>query len=124
MKAVAMDHLVLEVRDVDRALGFYRDVLGLPAERLDRFRRGEVPFPSVRVGPLLIDLFVVPDPGPGPNHFCLEVDASPVDLVSALDAAHIAHTEPGFRFGARGDGTSVYVHDPDGHQVEIRTYRS
>jgi len=123
MKAVALDHVVLEVRDVDRSLAFYHGVLGLPIERLDAFRRGEVPFPSLRVGPLLIDLFVTATPGPGPNHICLEVDGTPAEMLRALDASGIAHTEPGLRFGARGDGTSVYVHDPDGHQVEIRTYR-
>ncbi|MCL5967454.1 MAG: VOC family protein [Firmicutes bacterium] len=123
MKATALDHIVLEVRDIDRSLQFYQGVLGLPAERLEAFRRGEVPFASVRLGGLLIDLFVRAEPGPGPNHFCLEVDVTATEMVAALKAAGIAHTEPGRRFGARGDGTSVYVHDPDGHQVEIRTYR-
>lgn len=124
MKAVALDHVVLEVRDIDRALEFYEGVLGLPVERLDAFRQGEVSFPSLRVGPLLIDLFVTDTPGPGPNHICLEVDATPAEMVRALDRHGIAHSEPGLRFGAQGDGTSVYVHDPDGHQVEVRTYRN
>ncbi len=123
MKATALDHIVLEVRDVDRSLEFYQGLLGMPAERLEAFRRGEVPFSSVRLGGLLIDLFVSADPGPGPNHFCVEVDATATQMVADLDAAGVPHTEPGRRFGARGDGTSVYVHDPDGHQVEIRTYR-
>jgi catechol 2,3-dioxygenase-like lactoylglutathione lyase family enzyme len=44
-KIKAMDHIVLNVPDIDRALAFYVDVLGLEPERLDEFRRGEVRFP-------------------------------------------------------------------------------
>jgi catechol 2,3-dioxygenase-like lactoylglutathione lyase family enzyme len=29
---------------------------------------------------------------------------------------------PVSRWGARGEGVSVYVRDPDGNQVELRTY--
>ena len=48
-KINAMDHIVLNVPDIDRSLAFYMDVLGLEPERLDKFRRGEAPFPSVRI---------------------------------------------------------------------------
>ena len=44
-KISAMDHIVLNVPDINRSLAFYMDVLGLEPERLDQFRRGEVPFP-------------------------------------------------------------------------------
>jgi catechol 2,3-dioxygenase-like lactoylglutathione lyase family enzyme len=124
VKAVALDHVVLEVADVDRALQFYVDVLGLTPERVDAYRRGDVGFPSVRLGPLLIDLFVSDAPGPGPNHLCVEVDVPPDAMLAALDQAGIAHGAVAHRWGAKGDGLSVYVHDPDGHQVEVRTYQS
>jgi catechol 2,3-dioxygenase-like lactoylglutathione lyase family enzyme len=122
VKAVALDHLVLEVADVDRSLAFYHDLLGLEPERLDAYRAGEVGFPSVRVGALLIDLFLSAHPGPGPNHFCVEVDVPAGEMVAALDAGGWAHGEVARRWGARGEGLSVYVQDPDGHQVELRTY--
>jgi len=44
-KIIAMDHIVLNVPDINRSLAFYMDVLGLEPERLDEFRRGEVRFP-------------------------------------------------------------------------------
>jgi catechol 2,3-dioxygenase-like lactoylglutathione lyase family enzyme len=123
MRAVALDHVVLEVADVERSLRFYRDMLGLPVERLDQFRAGAVGFPSLRVGPLVIDLFPSANPGPGPHHFCLEVDVPAAELVQALDEAAWPHDPPARRWGAKGEGLSVYVQDPDGHRVELRTYR-
>ena len=58
VKINAMDHIVLNVPDINRSLAFYMDVLGLEPERLDQFRRGEVRFPSVRVSSdTVIDLF-------------------------------------------------------------------
>lgn len=123
MKAVALDHVVLEVADLDRSLRFYSGVLGLTPERVDEYRAGKVGFPSVRLGPLLLDLFVAASPGPGPNHLCVEVDASPEEMAAALDDAGVAHGPVQRRWGARGDGWSVYVDDPDGHRVEVRTYK-
>ena len=60
-----MDHIVLTVQDMDKVMGFYTDVLGLKPERLDAFRQGKVPFPSVRINAdTIIDLFPV-DAGSG-----------------------------------------------------------
>ena len=53
-KLKAIDHIVLNVPDINRSLAFYMDVLGLEPERLDEFRRGAVRFPSVRIS---ADLF-------------------------------------------------------------------
>ena len=56
-----LDHIVLNVADVERSLAFYRDVLNLPAERVEAWRRGELRFPSVRVnGGTIIDLVHAP----------------------------------------------------------------
>lgn len=123
MRAKALDHVVIEVRDIDRALAFYCESLGLEAERLAEFRAGRVPFPSVRVGTGLIDLFASETPGAGPHHFCVEVDEDPEAVTRWLEQRGVAYEQPGTRFGARGDGFSVYVTDPDGHRIEVRTYR-
>ncbi len=75
-----LDHFVLRVRDLDRSIGFYRDVLGLPIECLEEYRAGTRPFVSARVGAQLIDL--VPDPSYDPEaglrsggfmHLCVRV---------------------------------------------------
>ncbi len=128
----ALDHIVLNVADVDRALRFYADVLGLAPERLAEYRRGECPFPSVRVSAdTIVDLFppVMRENAPASgerinlDHFCLVVEES-LDAVQA----HLARlgvaveTGPVRVFGARGTGTSVYVRDPDGTLVELRSY--
>lgn len=122
MRALALDHVVLEVRRPEEALRFYTEVLGLTAERAEAFRAGTVPFVSVRAGGSLIDLVPADPAGPGPSHLCLEVDLAPEALVAELTARGVAYTRPGRRFGARGEGFSVYVRDPDGHTVELKTY--
>lgn len=124
MKAIGLDHVVLEVRDPEASLRFYVEGLGLSAERVDLFRTGKVPFVSVRAGTSLIDLFPTERPVEGPNHLCLEVDASPGDLLAALSTRGIPFDGAGRRYGARGEGYSVYVHDPDGHRIEVRTYKT
>jgi hypothetical protein len=57
-KITALDHIVLNVGDIDRALQFYTGVLGLAGERVEQFRAGKVGFPSVRINDAtIIDLF-------------------------------------------------------------------
>lgn len=123
MKAINVDHVVLEVADVDRAIAFYVDVLGLEPVRVQEFRTGAAPFPSVRAGATLIDLFKSDKPGPGPNHLCIEVDVTAEVMAQTLRARGLDAGEPGLRYGAQGMGSSVYISDPDGHKVEVRTYR-
>ncbi len=128
----ALDHIVLNVADVERALRFYADGLGLVPERLAEYRRGECPFPSVRVSAdTIVDLFppaMRENASPSGSrvnldHFCLVVE-EPLDAVQAhLAKLGVAvETGPVRVFGARGTGTSVYVRDPDGTLVELRSY--
>jgi catechol 2,3-dioxygenase-like lactoylglutathione lyase family enzyme len=57
---IELDHIVLNVGDIDRSLKFYTEVLGLKGERVDEFRAGKVSFPSVRItDQTIIDLFPV-----------------------------------------------------------------
>jgi catechol 2,3-dioxygenase-like lactoylglutathione lyase family enzyme len=46
---IAMDHIVLNAEDEEKMIDFYHEVLGLQPERLAAYRRGDVPFPSVRI---------------------------------------------------------------------------
>ena len=53
-----MDHIVLNVEDDEKMMDFYSKVLMLEAERLQEYRSGMVPFPSVRLSSSsIIDLF-------------------------------------------------------------------
>lgn len=119
-----LDHLVLNVSDVERSLDWYTGMLGLTGVRVDEWRRGEAPFPSVRVNiGCIIDLFAADAIAPGGNlnHFCLAGTRADVDAIVADDRFTVTDG-PVRRYGARGDGWSVYVSDPDGNTVEIRSY--
>lgn len=129
-RMTAMDHIVLNVHDMDRVLDFYQNVLGLPAERLAEFRRGLVPFPSVRVSAdTVIDLWpVVESHGSPPersdlNHFCLVLSEDDMPRLMAHLAAHgVAIEGPVPRWGAHGNGTSIYFSDPEARRIEVRYY--
>jgi catechol 2,3-dioxygenase-like lactoylglutathione lyase family enzyme len=135
LKIYEMDHIVLNVSDIERSLKFYIEVLGLKGERIDEFKAGKVGFPSVRINQdTLIDLSRTERPAANHsktdkaeanlNHFCLVAEA--VDLtkvVGYLKSQNVAiRTGPISRWGARGRATSVYILDPDGNEIEIRCY--
>jgi catechol 2,3-dioxygenase-like lactoylglutathione lyase family enzyme len=134
IQIMALDHIVLNVADIDRSLNFYTEVLGLPGERVDEFKAGKVGFPSVRINAAtIIDLFPSKNSGPARageknsgnlNHFCLVVEnAGLPGVIDHLKTNHIAIREgPASRWGARGQATSVYFLDPDGNEIEIRAY--
>lgn len=124
VRVVGLDHIVLRTADVERSLAFYCGRLGLEPERVEEWRRGEVLFPSVRVdATTLIDLFAGERDGTNLDHLSLVVE--PTDLQALAEAL-----EPGREgnavfeglYGAQGFASSIYVHDPDGNVVELRSY--
>lgn len=136
IKITELDHIVLNVRDIDRSLGFYTKVLGLKAERVQEFKEGKVGFPSVRINEdTIIDLFPLKEKIGTPqnsgekaqgnlNHFCFVAEkenfSGIVDYLKGCDVPIVQG--PISRWGARGRATSVYFLDPDGNEVEIRCY--
>ncbi len=117
-----IDHIVLCVADVERSVAWYHDHLGLVPERLEEWRAGEVPFVSLRVDAgTLIDLFDAEPTGRNVDHVAFVTDR---DGFNAFVETHgdIIEMGPASLFGARGQGDGVYVRDPDGHRVEVRTY--
>jgi catechol 2,3-dioxygenase-like lactoylglutathione lyase family enzyme len=134
IKIVELDHIVLNVGDIDKSLTFYTEVLGLKGERVDEFRAGKVSFPSVRINQAtIIDLFPRKDGAAkltaekvngNLNHFCLVVGAEDFSgIVNYLADNHVTVRDgPVSRWGAQGRATSVYFLDPDGNEVEIRCY--
>lgn len=118
---VGLDHVVLKCADVDASLAFYTDTLGLAPVRVDEWREGTAPFPSVRVTPtLIIDLVADPPHGTNVDHICFEIE--PVDLdelaTAFPDGQRLDHL-----FGAQGYASSLYITDPDGHRLELRAYQ-
>jgi catechol 2,3-dioxygenase-like lactoylglutathione lyase family enzyme len=122
IKAVGLDHIVLMVSDVERSLEWYRSKLGLDTMRVDEWRRGEAPFPSLRVDETtIIDLVAVERTGQNVDHVCFVVEPTDLDaVVHARDPEVVSGPVP--RFGAGGVGQSIYVYDPDGNLVELKTY--
>ena len=120
MRVTGFDHIVLRCADVETALAFYCDKLGLVPERVDEWRRGEVLFPSVRIdATTVIDLLGAPRDGQNLDHFCLVIE--PTDL-DALAARFPGAVRADGLFGARGFASSVYLQDPDGNTIELRSY--
>jgi len=124
-----IDHLVLRVVDLERMLGFYCGALGCTIER----RQDEIGLVQLRAGRSLIDL--VPVTGklgraggaaPGPqarnlDHFCLRVepfDAAEIRRHLTAHGVDAGQVEP--RYGAEGEGPSIYLADPEGNVVELK----
>ena len=130
LKVQALDHFVLRVRDLEKSLHFYRDILGLRIEFLEEYRAGARPFVSARVGDQLIDLVPDPtyDPGVGLNaggllHFCVDVrECDFGEVIPRLTAkgVEVIEEQPVPRMGATGMGLSIYIRDPDGYVVELK----
>ena len=124
-----IDHVVLRVRDVERALRFYCGALGCREER----RIEALGLVQLRAGSALIDLVDVAgalgrlgggppgDSGRNMDHVALQLAAFDADALRAeLVAAGIEAGEVGERYGAEGMGPSLYVRDPDGNVVELK----
>src|SRR5690349_6046387 len=123
------DHIVLRVRDKAAMLSFYVDVLGLSVDR-DRPQLG---LTHIRAGGQIIDLVTLDGPlgklggaAPGAegrnlDHFALQVEPFDEAAIRAHLAAHgVTVAEEGQRYGADGDGFSLYVRDPEGNTVELK----
>jgi catechol 2,3-dioxygenase-like lactoylglutathione lyase family enzyme len=128
VRVTGFDHIVLRCADVEVALAFYCDELGLQPERVGEWRRGEVLFPSVRIdATTVVDLFAAPrdgqNPAPGAqgnvDHFCLVIE--PTDL-DALAERFPGSVKADGLYGAQGFASSVYLQDPDGNTIELRSY--
>ena len=131
VKIKEMDHIVLRCQDVDVSLRFYNEILGLELLRVDQFKAGEVRFPSARINAdTLIDFFpteqapIGKDDVKNQDHFCMVIEPQDIDdLKAKCESMGIEiQSGPGKRWGAWGDGTSLYIYDPDDNVVELRFY--
>jgi extradiol dioxygenase family protein len=129
-----MDHIVLNVDNIDIMLAFYMDVIGLSPERVHEYHEGKVPFPSVRINSdTIIDLFpksMHKKESHGHskpnhlNHFCLSLEKEEWDTLRQRIENHNISIEEGpvNRWGAHGAGISIYFRDPEGNMLEARYY--
>jgi catechol 2,3-dioxygenase-like lactoylglutathione lyase family enzyme len=124
-----LDHVVLRVANLLKMMDFYSRVLGCPVEKVQQ----DIGLYQLRAGSALIDLVPVDGPlgrkggaPPGPegrnlDHFCLRVEPFDADAIIAHLRAHGAEPAPvASRYGAEGQGPSIYVADPEGNVVELK----
>ena len=129
MKITDADHTNWRVKDVDRSLEFYRDVLGLELFGLEEYERGDHPLVSLRVTPEFI-LHLRPDPTfeavstGGYDHLALAVEGTNPDALAEhlMDAGVEIERRSANVVGARGLGEALYVRDPDGYLIELKLY--
>jgi glyoxylase I family protein len=120
LRVKGLDHVVLRVADMDRAIAFYEQVLGLHIER----RLETIGLVQLRAGVAMIDL--VPrtedeDDGRNMDHFAVRIAEMDVPALTAHLKRHgIDPGEVRRRYGAEGYGSSIYVTDPDGNTVELK----
>jgi catechol 2,3-dioxygenase-like lactoylglutathione lyase family enzyme len=120
---LGLDHVVLRVRDQGRSERFYREMLGCTLER----RNERFSLVQLRFGDQLIDLLPAPDELPprearGLDHFCLSIRCD--DLAGAAKTLSargvVVDSDVVTRYGAYGDGPSLYIRDPDDYVVELK----
>jgi glyoxylase I family protein len=124
-----LDHVVLRVRDPAGMQRFYRDVLGCSEER----RQDDIGLVQLRAGASLIDLVDVDgklgrkggaapgDEARNVDHVCLSVDGyDETAIVAHLQAHGVRVGEIGTRYGADGEGPSIYLFDPEGNMLELK----
>ena len=122
MELTGPDHIVLVSPEPERLVAWYRDELGLAPERLEEWRRKEVLFVSLRVSPtFLIDVLEGERSGTNVDHLAMTVDGVDLDELASSGRFDV-EMGPADLFGAQGTGRGLYVRDPDGNRVELRTY--
>jgi glyoxylase I family protein len=124
-----IDHVVIRARDPARLVRFYCDVLGCSIER----SQDAIGLTQLRAGRSLIDIVGVDGvlgrkggaapgaQGRNMDHVCLRVEPFDVDAIRVhLDARGVRIDDSGLRYGAEGEGFSLYISDPEGNAVELK----
>jgi glyoxylase I family protein len=117
---LGLDHVVLRVRDQARASRFYQEVLGCTVDRINE----RISLVQLRFGEHLIDLLPAGqgEQPAGLDHFCLSIRCD--DLAAAArqlrERGVALEGDLVRRYGAYGEGPSLYIRDPDGYLIELK----
>lgn len=125
----ALDHLVINVADVEVSAAWYRRVLGMTRQEAPGTPvRTSVHFGRQKINLRPVDAnkrgwFTAANAVAGSDDLCFVTRSEPRDVVAHLRACEVAvEAGPVTRLGARGEMTSLYCRDPDGNLIEIATY--
>ena len=126
MPAGRLDHCVIAVSDWERSNAFYRDVVGAELVPMgpDRvaYRLGDTQLNVHGPGADPSELARVPVQ-PGNSDLCIVWSGPIANAVRHLSEHGVEiETGPVERFGAGGQGESVYFRDPDGSLLEFISY--
>ncbi len=120
IKVERIDHVVLRVRDLAGMVRFYEQALGFREER----RIERLNLVQMRAGASMLDLVRSETQGPvvaNMDHLCFRIEPFDRDaIVTQLAPFGISVGETVERYGAEGTGPSVYFHDPEGNQIELK----
>jgi len=118
-KVERIDHVVLRVRDLAGMVRFYEQALGFREER----RIDTLQLVQMRAGASMLDLVANDEQVTARNmdHLCFRIEQFDRDaIVMRLAPLGISVGETVQRYGAEGTGPSVYFHDPEGNQIELK----
>lgn len=119
-KVERIDHVVLRVRDLAGMVRFYEQALGFREER----RIERLNLVQMRAGASMLDLVLSETQDsivPNMDHLCFRIEPFDRDaIVTQLAPFGISVGETVERYGAEGTGPSVYFHDPEGNQIELK----
>ncbi|MDB4558638.1 VOC family protein [Amylibacter sp.] len=129
MKITAIDHLVLTVANIPRAVAFYSDILGMAAQSFtaaDGSVRTALVFGKQKINLHSANAPFAPhagNPMTGTADLCLLTDDDLGEWINHFRMLNIDILEgPIARTGARGPINSIYLRDPDQNLIEISTY--
>ncbi len=122
-EVLGIDHVVVCVSDVERALEFYCGVLGLVKEGTASSGR----ITQLRAGRSVVDICSGGSPaseapdGRNMDHFALRIEPFDEDALRAYLGSHgVEIGKAGPRTGAEGRGPAIYIDDPDGNMIELK----
>lgn len=129
MNVREIDHLVLRTEQAREMVAFYTGVLGLVVER----ELPKVGLIQLRAGRSLLDLVPVDsalgkkggaapgDEGHNLDHLCFRIEPfDEAEIRATLERAGVEAGPTEQRYGAEGNGPSIYIRDPDGNTVELK----
>lgn len=125
-----IDHVAIRVGDIEQALSFYHDLLGLPIRDREKFENDELPFVAVVAGGRHLHLVPTEERfDVSGEHICLLLRSDGTDSQNAIEeylselraaGIEVEEGEPRERLGAYGRDWAAYVRDPDDRRIELK----